>query len=228
MANDKQYITLKDLAEKLGVDHSNLRKQVMATGLSFIKVKSPRGQPVLALSVEDAEAFTETRQTEITEEKRRKDTLGEFYAIRLIPEIPNRIKLGFAKSAKNRARGLKTANPTLTLLNAWPCLESWECRVMDDVTESGCTRIGKEVFDFEDVDRLLRKIDDVFRTLPIPEEVERRIGMRMKGIYLTEQEWSALDSLAEETGLSVSELVRRAVDEYIDKEKEKKRRREEQ
>lgn len=39
--------------------------------------------------------------------------------------------------------------------------------------------------------------------------------MILKGIYLTEGEIEALEKEKDESGLSVSELVRRAVDQYF-------------
>jgi len=43
--------------------------------------------------------------------------------------------------------------------------------------------------------------------------------MNRTNIYLPEQLKSALKSLSDKTGLSVAELVRRAIDEYLKKQK---------
>ena len=50
------HITLKELAEELGIDRSNLRKYVVAEGISTFTVRklSSRGQKMLALLPEDA------------------------------------------------------------------------------------------------------------------------------------------------------------------------------
>lgn len=42
-----------------------------------------------------------------------------------------------------------------------------------------------------------------------------------KNVYLTEKELERLANLTEETGLLFSELIRRAVDELLDREEEK-------
>ena len=52
-----EHITLKELAEELGMDRSNLRKYVVAEGISTFTVRNlaSRGQKMLALVPEDAD-----------------------------------------------------------------------------------------------------------------------------------------------------------------------------
>lgn len=45
--------------------------------------------------------------------------------------------------------------------------------------------------------------------------------MKKYNLYLSEQQINALVLLSEEKGLSVSEIIRRALDEYIEKEPNK-------
>lgn len=45
--------------------------------------------------------------------------------------------------------------------------------------------------------------------------------MKKYNLYLSEQQINALVLLSEEKGLSVSEIIRRALDEYIEKESSK-------
>ena len=45
--------------------------------------------------------------------------------------------------------------------------------------------------------------------------------MKKYNLYLSEQQINALALLSEEKGLSVSEIIRRALDEYIEKESNK-------
>ena len=51
-----EHITLKELAEELSMDRSNLRKYVVAEGISTFTVRNlaSRGQKMLALVPEDA------------------------------------------------------------------------------------------------------------------------------------------------------------------------------
>lgn len=41
--------------------------------------------------------------------------------------------------------------------------------------------------------------------------------MKRKDIYLTQQQIKALARLSKKNGLSVSEIIRRAIDEYLEK-----------
>lgn len=43
--------------------------------------------------------------------------------------------------------------------------------------------------------------------------------MIRRNIHIPDLQWSALLSLAKKTGLSVAELIRRAIDEYLEKKK---------
>lgn len=45
--------------------------------------------------------------------------------------------------------------------------------------------------------------------------------MKKYNLYLSEQQINALNLLSEQKGLSVSEIIRRALDEYIEKESNK-------
>jgi predicted DNA-binding protein len=45
--------------------------------------------------------------------------------------------------------------------------------------------------------------------------------MKRTNINLGDIQWERLDVLSKQTGLKKSELVRRAVDEYLDREKKK-------
>ena len=44
-------------------------------------------------------------------------------------------------------------------------------------------------------------------------------GMKRTNIYLTEPSVEKLQALAEKTGLSVAELIRRAIDDFLKKQK---------
>jgi len=50
-----------------------------------------------------------------------------------------------------------------------------------------------------------------------------RLGQRV-GFYLTDLQIKELKRVSKKTGLSVSELIRRAIDEHLEKYKEKKGR----
>lgn len=45
------------------------------------------------------------------------------------------------------------------------------------------------------------------------------VGMKRTNIYLTEPSVAKLQAMAEKTGLSVAELIRRAIDDFLKKQK---------
>jgi hypothetical protein len=66
----------------------------------------------------------------------------------------------------------RTAAPTAQSVKAWPYKRAWEATVMDCATASGAVRIGLEVFDFDNVDAVLQRLDTLFGTmLPDPRYV---------------------------------------------------------
>src|SRR5690348_7305387 len=60
----KEYISLKSLAPKLGLDRSNARKYVLRLGIKPHRRRTPdsRGQLMLAVSMSEAERILKTRQ----------------------------------------------------------------------------------------------------------------------------------------------------------------------
>ena len=91
-------------------------------------------------------------------------TSDRFYCIRLIPERPQRVKLGFTGSMVQRVKGYQTASPTLEVIGAWPCSRSVEKRVIALMVQKfGARRVGPEVFDFDDVPALKAALDDFFQ-----------------------------------------------------------------
>ena len=48
------------------------------------------------------------------------------------------------------------------------------------------------------------------------------IKTKMRGIYLTHQQWAELDKYADKRGLTIAELIRRLVDNFLEAEDNKK------
>src|SRR5205823_3278953 len=95
----KEYISVKSLAPKLGLDRSNARKYILRLRIEPHKRRTPdsRGQLTLAVSPAEAERILTTRQEQgFLASKPISNELGVFYVVQLIPELdPRRIKLGF-------------------------------------------------------------------------------------------------------------------------------------
>ncbi len=168
MAED--YVSLKQLAEELGLDRSNTRKYVLKHGVHPHKRRTPdsANQLTLALTMEESEFIRAKRKVEMS--KPVSKDVGVFYVIRLIPEIdPRRIKLGYADDIASRLSQHKTAAPTAILVKVWPCKRSWEGTVIDCLAATKCRLIQNEVFECEDIDALVKKADELFSLLPAPE-----------------------------------------------------------
>ena len=159
---EKKYVSLQELSEKLNLDRSNVRKYVLNQGFSFVKIRTPktRGQLTLALSIEDAETIIETRTSQGFSTKKKNGQIvengnGFFYIIQLIPELmSNRIKLGFATNVENRLKTHKTSAPTAILMRSWECNKEWERTAIASITRYECKHIGGEVFECKDLIKL--------------------------------------------------------------------------
>ncbi len=168
------FITIKDLANEIGIDRSNLRKYVLALGIEPLNVRTPesRGQITLAFTPEDAQFIREKRKDQgFSFDKplssHEHNGNGAFYVIQIIPEFePNRVKLGFASNAESRLQAHKTSAPTAKLVKTWDCKRSWEDVAMISATRTGCKLITNEVFLCDNLDELCNRISTFFEQMP--------------------------------------------------------------
>ena len=94
-------------------------------------------------------------------------TIGFFYVIATIPhKDPRELKLGFTDQLARRLKQHQTTCPKAVIKKSWSCKFSWEVTVRDCLTASGCTSIGGEVYECDDIDALLKKGDELFAILP--------------------------------------------------------------
>ncbi|MCZ2290633.1 MAG: hypothetical protein LC125_01670 [Burkholderiales bacterium] len=168
------YLSIKDLAKRLGMDRSHARRYVMKLGYSFHKRRTPDSGSQLTLCVTNAEAdeiaslradkgFTASTVVAVSD-------VGVFYVIQLVPDLdPKRLKLGFAESLEQRLSQHRTAAPTARVLRAWPCKRPWELTAIDALTREGCRLILNEVFECDDLDTLVKRGDAFFSMLPAPD-----------------------------------------------------------
>lgn len=170
----EEFVSLKQLATELGLDRSNTRKYVLKSGIRPHKRRTPDSgsQLTLALTLEEADRIRAKRREEgfLGASKAVAKEVGYFYVIRLVPELdPRRVKLGFADDVAIRLAQHRTAAPTAVLVKYWPCKRSWEGTAIDCLA-AGCRLILNEVYECEDVDRLLVRGDQFFGLLHAPEE----------------------------------------------------------
>jgi len=161
------FITLKSLSENLGMDRSHARRYVLKCGIRPKKRRTLDSGNQLSLTVSRAEADEVVRRR--TEEgflgsaKQADDERGFFYIVQLTPDLkPGRVKLGFALNVGERLGQHRTAAPTAVCLKQWPCRRTWELAAIDCLTQRGCDRVGAEVFDCDDLERMCKRGDDFF------------------------------------------------------------------
>lgn len=168
-----EFVSLKELAERIGLDRSNTRKYVLKLGIQPHKRRTPdsRHQLTLAVTKDEAERIIGERDAQgfTSAAKIVEADTGIFYVVQLVPELdPKRIKLGFALDLNERLAEHKTAAPTAKVLKAWPCKRAWELTVTDCLSAANCRLILSEVFECDDLAGLVRRGDDLFALLPAP------------------------------------------------------------
>jgi hypothetical protein len=173
MASD-EFVSIKDLAKRLGMDRSHARRYVLKLGYAFHQRRTPDSGSQLTLCVTGAEA------DEIVSQRAAKgfiastvvavSDVGVFYVIQHVPELdPKRLKLGFAESLEQRLSQHRTAAPTARVLQAWACKRSWELTAMDALTRVGCRLILNEVFECDEPEALVERGEAFFSMLPQPD-----------------------------------------------------------
>ena len=105
MAED--FVSLKQLATELGMDRSHARRYVLRHGVTPHKrrTQDSLNQLTLAVSMHEADLIRAKRREEgfLGSTKPVSKEVGEFYVIRLVPELdPRRVKLGFADDLLSR------------------------------------------------------------------------------------------------------------------------------
>jgi len=165
------HVSLKELARTLGMDRSHARRYVLGLGYRPVKQRTADSGNQLALAV------TRDQADEIVKRRREQgfpssggqpvdQEHGYFYVVQLVPDLePRRVKLGFAISIPDRLSQHRTAAPTASVLRQWPCRGAWEAAALDCLAQ-GCRRVGPEVFDCDDLDRLTERGDSFFRVMP--------------------------------------------------------------
>lgn len=166
------YVSIGELAVRIGMDRSNTRKYALRHGFEFVRVRTSesRGQLTLALSESDSDALAQLRESQgygVNELKPIENGKGHFYALQLVPELdPKRIKLGFTSGIDGRLSAHRTAAPTSVLLKSWPCRRSWEIAALASVSRDYDT-IGQEVFLCPNPDEVIGRGDTWFSLMPM-------------------------------------------------------------
>jgi hypothetical protein len=168
-----EFVSIKELATRLGMDRSHARRYVLKLGYDFHRRHIPDsgGQLTLCVTTVEATEICCQRAAEGFEASSVVPVadVGVFYVIQRVPELdPKRLKLGFAESLEQRFSQHRTAAPTARVLRAWPCKRSWEPTVRDALTRTGCRLILNEVFEYDEPEAVVEQGDAFFKMLPQP------------------------------------------------------------
>ena len=171
----EEFLSIKELAGRLGMDRSHARRYVLKLGYNFHKRRTADSGSQLTLCVTAAEAeqiaLRRANQGFLASNVVAVSDIGVFYVIQLVPELdPHRLKLGFAESLDQRLPQHRTAAPTARVLRAWPCKRCWELTAIDAPTSVGCRLILNEVYECDDPESLVSRGNAFFATLPPPHQ----------------------------------------------------------
>ncbi len=176
--NNQRYISIKEIAQTLGMDRSHARKFAIKCGFEFAKQRTADSgnQLTLVLPEEKAQLLYQKRKDlGFTEDNILVSSdIGFFYIIQLIPEFDkNRIKLGYANDVRDRLAQHRTSAPTAVLLKSYPCKREWEKTIIDFISLKHCRLINSEVYEAIDVEKMVEYADQLFSIIPNPEiEIE--------------------------------------------------------
>lgn len=171
--DQQEYISIKHLAEILGMDRSHARRYVLKLGIKPQKRRTVDSANQLTLTVtsDEADVILKNREDQGFTGTGKVVELecGVFYVIQLVPELDSkRIKMGFAADLNDRLAQHRTAAPTASIIKSWPCKRVWEVTVMDSLASVKCRHILNEVYECDDLEHLISRGDQLFELLPDP------------------------------------------------------------
>ena len=174
-------ITITDLAKKLNLDCSTLRKKAIKDGIDFVKVKK-NNRVQLSVSAADAEVLVSyfTRLPDAggntsrsaygkPDEDSTSARQTTLYIIQTTPDTKTtRIKVGLSDTpdAQGRMRYHRCSCPTLSVLRLYPVAPAHETVILQYLVKQE-KQIGTEVFDVRNLNDTLKSIDNFFAFLSI-------------------------------------------------------------
>ncbi len=173
-----RYVTIKEIAEELGIDKSNARKYILDNGFTFEKHRTAdtQNQLTLVLPNDQAEQVKQLRLSQgfsMNGQDGLVDTskVEIFYIIQLVPELDSkRIKFGYTGNLNSRLRAHRTTCPNAKVLAQYPCHDAWEIVAIASITREDCQLIGNEVYQAGDLDKLIERAEAFFGLMPNEED----------------------------------------------------------
>lgn len=168
------YVTIKEIAEEFGIDKSNARKYILDNGFVFEKTRTAETQNQLTLVLPTDQAgqvkqlrlsqgFSVDGQNGIVDV----DKVGTFYIIQLVPELDDRrVKFGYTGNLSGRLRAHQTTCPNAKVFCQYSCRDAWEITAIASIAREGCQFISNEVYQVDNLDKLMQRAEDFFSLMP--------------------------------------------------------------
>ena len=168
----QQTVLIQTVADELGIVKDYALRLAKKNGFEIHYGK----RNVASLSKADAEKLIQEYEPQrssdgSSSENTAFDGFGYFYVIQLLPdEIPDRIKIGYTNNLDGRLADHRVTNPTLKLVESWPCKRTWERAATASITREGCSHVGGEVYQ-GDIQGFLHRAGAFFALMPTVERV---------------------------------------------------------
>lgn len=172
----ENFIWMTDIASALRMSStSTCRQWVLKQGFQFQKRRNPKTSlNGLCLPQSQLDQLFDIRQQAgfFGNEMEFPAVIGGvFYLILPVPEFTDkRVKLGFTTDIESRVMPYRTICPNTRVVKTWACLEEWEKVAIASATRIECTQVGVEVFNCEDLGRLIERINQFFSIMPSLED----------------------------------------------------------
>lgn len=171
--DDKNFWSFTDIAADLDLAYTTIRRNIE----TFIKqkkmkpltrMKADKGHFCSVMDSTQYSLFRElmrgrtavNKDDQSVNDKMSDD--GFFYLILLVPEFSDgRVKAGFTSRLDSRFSEHLMSAPTAKLIYSNPCQRSWETFMLAYVHSHG-KKIRSEVFDVNDVKRLIKNLKALF------------------------------------------------------------------
>ena len=166
-------ITIKKLAKTIKRDPSTLVRFIDKNKIPFTRKPNSIGQARRILDEESANKVIAHYSNKNNFIQPNLSVKGIFYICQIAPDMDEgrnkfRIKLGISRrKGEERMRDHLAVLPTAKLLKTFNCNTAWERAAIDFAcNDPGCVAIGTELYDVDNLEKLLTRVEQFFKMMP--------------------------------------------------------------
>lgn len=171
--DDKNFWTYTEISSDLDLSYTTVRRNIETLVYQkkikpLRRMKTNKGHFSSVMDAKEYSKFKEILRKRLSvnkvdeEVESKMSDKGFFYLILLIPEFSKgRIKAGFTSRLDSRFSEHLMSAPTAKLIYSTPCQRAWETFMLAYVHSHG-KKIRSEVFDVNDVKRLIKNLKTLF------------------------------------------------------------------